>query len=217
MPEQPTLTIERRDRAGSAISRRLRHEGKVPAVLYGHGSKPELIAISQRSLADLLAHGGHSALVQLQIDGKRLDTALLRELQHDPVSRKIIHADLQRVSANEEVRTKLPIVTVGVAVGVKDFGGVMDVLIHEIEVEGPASRLPEHLEVDVEGLNLHEHLTATQVKLPDGFQLLTPPDTIVVAIEPSKVARALEEAEAAGPAAEQLQPERVGETPPEGA
>ncbi|MBV9271154.1 MAG: 50S ribosomal protein L25 [Candidatus Eremiobacteraeota bacterium] len=213
MAQQQTLTIERRERGGTTVARKLRHEGMVPAVLYGHGVNPELLAISQKAITDLVTHGGRTTLIELRLDGKRFDTALVRELQHDPVTRRIIHADLQRVSANEAVRASLPIATSGTARGVKDFGGVLDVLIHELEVEGPANKLPDRIDVDVTALGLHEHVTAGEIELPKGFTLLSNPEAIVVSVESSKVAKALEEAEA-GAALEQAEPERVGEAAP---
>lgn len=218
MAQQQTLTIERRENRGTTPSHKLRHEGKVPAVLYGHGADPELLAISQKAITDLVTHGGRTLLIELRLDGKKFDTALVRELQTDPVTHRIIHLDLQRVSATEAVHASLPVVTTGTAVGVKDFGGVLDVLIHEIEVEGPANKLPENLEIDVSGLGLHEHITAGEIALPKGFKLLGSADAIVVSVEASKVARALEEAEAAAAApVEEAEPERVGEeTPAEG-
>jgi len=217
MAQQQTLTIERRDRGGTTVSKKLRHEGKIPAVLYGHGVNPELLAIPQKALNDLVTHGGRTSLIELQLDGKRFDTALVRELQQDPVTHRILHADLQRVSANEAVHTSLPVATTGTAKGVKDFGGVLDVLIHEIEVEGPANKLPERIEVDVSPLGLHEHITAGEIPLPKGFKLLSNPESIVISVEASKVAKALEEAEAAiAEPVEQVEPERVGEAAPEG-
>jgi large subunit ribosomal protein L25 len=215
MAQNLSLTIERRDGAGSTKAQALRRAGKVPGVLYGHGSS-ERIAIESRALDDLLHHGGRTHLIELKLGGKKLDTALVREVQIDPVSRKPIHVDLQRVTATEKVHTKLPLVTVGTADGVRNFGGVMDVLVHELEVEGPANKLPDHVEVDVTALGIHEHINAGDVKLPDGLRLLTTADTIVVTVESSKTARALEEAEAATPA-ETLQPELVGKPESEGA
>jgi len=215
--QQLSLAIERRERTGTTIAHALRRDGKVPGVLYGHGSS-EPIAIEARALDELLHHGGRTGLIQLQLNGKRLDTALVREVQIDPVSRKTIHVDLQRVAANETVHAKLRVTTVGTADGVRNFGGVMDVLVHEIDVEGPANKLPDHVEVDVTNLVIHEHATAGEIALPAGFKLLTPADAVVVTVEASKTARALEEAEAAGTfAAEQAQPELVGKPETEGA
>lgn len=215
MAQQLSLVIERRDGGGSTKARSLRHAGKVPGVLYGHGSS-ESIAVEGRALSDLLHHGGSSGLIELKMGGKKFDTALVREVQIDPVSRKPIHVDLQRVSATETVHTKVPLVTVGTPDGVRNFAGVMDVVIHELDVEGPANKLPEHLEVDVTDLGIHQHVNAGDVKLPAGIKLLTPADTLVVTVESSKTAHALEEAEA-GVAAEQAQPELVGKPEGEGA
>ncbi len=184
----------------------------MPGVLYGHGSS-ESIAVDRRAFDDLLHHGGRTGLVELKLGGKKFDTALVRQVQIDPVSRRAIHVDLQRVGANETVHAKLPVVTTGSADGVRNFGGVMDVIVYELEVEGPANKLPDHLEVDVTELGIHDHITAGEVKLPGGFKLITPPDAVVVTVEASKTARALEEAEAAGAAPlEEAQPELVRES-----
>lgn len=213
MAQQLSLTIERRDGSGTTKARALRHIGKIPGVLYGHGSS-EPIAVDRRALDELLHRGGRTGLVQLQLAGKRFDTALVREVQIDPVTRRPIHVDLQRVTATETVRTTVPVVTVGNPDGVRNFGGVMDVIVHELDIEGPANKLPDHLEVDVNDLGIHEHVSAGEIKLPDGFKLLTPADAVVVTVEPSKTARALEEAAAP---VEEVQPELVGEAPaPEG-
>ncbi|GAC1501283.1 MAG: 50S ribosomal protein L25 [Vulcanimicrobiaceae bacterium] len=205
-----TLSIEAREGAGSTRSSALRHAGKVPAVLYGHGSAPQAVALDARAFDDLLHRGAGTALVTLLMAGKKTDTVLVREVQRDPLTRKVIHADLQRVSANEEVHTRLPVVTIGVPIGVKEFGGVLDIVLHELEIAGPANRIPPNLEVDVSELGLHEHITASQVTLPDGFKMFTPPEAVVVAVESSKTALQLEET----PTLEQAEPEVVGETPP---
>lgn len=215
MAQQLSLTIERRDGSGTSKAKSLRHAGKVPGVVYGHGSS-DLIAVDRRALDDLLHHGGRTGLIELQLNGKRFDTALVREIQIDPVSRKTIHVDLQRVTATEKVHASVPVVTVGTPDGVRNFGGVMDVIVHDVEIEGPANKLPDHLEVDVYNLGIHEHVSASDIKLPSGFKLLTNPDTIVVTVEASKTARALEEAEIAAVTPE-VQPELVGKPEEEGA
>lgn len=211
MAQQQSLQVEPREGRGTSKSHALRRAGRVPGVVYGHGSS-QSIAIERRALEDLLHRGGRTGLIELKMDGKRFETALLRDVQIDPVSRKVIHVDLQRVTANETVHAKLPIATVGTPDGVRNFAGVMDIVLHELDIEGPANRLPDHLEVDVTELGLHDHITASQVALPSGFKLLTPPDTLVVTVESSKTARALEEAEL-GASMEQAQPEVIGEQP----
>ena len=207
--KEQTLPIERRERTGTSEARRLREAGRIPSVLYGHGTEPVHLSFDARTFSELAAHGGIHGLITLTLNGKKSDTAMVREVQRHPVSHKIAHVDLQRVSAHEAVHAKVPLATVGAARGVKDFAGVMEVLVHEIEVEGPVDELPDRVEVDVSELGIHQHATAAEVKLPKNFKLLTPPDTIVVSVDASKTARLLEEAEAPA-AVEQAQPEVIG-------
>lgn len=204
------LSIEPRTKLGTTGSQALRAAGKVPAVLYGHGAAPEHIALDARAFDDLLHHAGRNAIITLRDGGRKGQTALVREIARHPVSRRIVHADLQRVSADETIAASLPVVTIGIADGVKNAGAVMDVITHEIEIAGPANRIPENLEIDVTPLGVHEHVTAGQIPLPDGFKLVTAPETVVVTIEPSRTAHELEEAATPGEAAE---PEVIGAQP----
>jgi large subunit ribosomal protein L25 len=204
------LSVEPRVKLGTTGSNALRHSGKFPAVLYGHGAAPEHVAIDAHAFEELLHHGGRNAIITLS-GGAKSQMALVRDVQYHPVSRRVVHADLQRVSAKENIHAKLAVVTVGIARGLKESGGVMDVITHELEIEGPADSIPENLEVDVSALGLHEHLTAGDVKLPAGFKMVTPAETTVVAIESSRTERELEEA-AAGPT-QSAEPEVIGAKP----
>lgn len=176
-----TLTIHTRAKTGTTGAKAARREGKVPGVLYGHGS-PLSIAVESRDLADLLATGGQSHIVDATIDGKH-DSVLLRDVQRHPISHRPIAADFQRVSLTEEVYATVPIVTVGVAPGVKDDGGVLDTVTHALEIKGPAGKLPEELSVDVSALGIGGHILASQVALPAGFTLVTGGETTVVSVE----------------------------------
>jgi large subunit ribosomal protein L25 len=181
-----TVTIETRAGIGTTGAKKVRRDGKVPGALYGHGGS-QAIAVDMRTLADLISSGGASHVVDATIDGKH-ESVLLREVQRNPITHRPISADFQRVSQTEAITASIGIVTVGVAPGVKDEGGVMDVVTHAIDVKGPAGKLPEHFEIDVSALNVHDHVTAGDVKLPAGFTLLTPADTVIVAVEGSRTA-----------------------------
>ncbi|MBV9233782.1 MAG: 50S ribosomal protein L25 [Candidatus Eremiobacteraeota bacterium] len=212
MPKKElNLTIQPRSKTGTTGAQALRAEGKIPAVVYGHGAAPEHVAIDARAFSDLLHQGGRNTMITLADGRRKRETAIIRDVQIHPVSRRVIHADLQRISADEAIDARLTVVTVGVAEGVRNFGAVMDVITHELEVEGPADRIPDHLEVDVSALGIHEHVSAGDVNLPEGFKLLTPADTIVVTIEPSRTAQELEEA--AAPAEEAGEPQVIGAEP----
>ncbi len=202
-----TLDAELRERVGTTEAQRLRAAGKIPAVVYGHGAPAQHVALDARRFEELLTRIGRNAIIALTIDGKK-ETALVRDLRQHEVSRKILHVDLLRVSAKEHIHAKAPVVTTGVARGVKEFGGVMDVVVHELEIEGPADEFPDHIEVDVSDLGLHQHIVAGDVKVPKGFKIRTPADTIVVSIEASKTSQQLEEVPAAPVQAE---PEVIGQ------
>jgi large subunit ribosomal protein L25 len=176
-----TLTIHPRTDIGTTGAKRARREGKVPGALYGHGGS-EAISVDARTLADLLSTGGQSHIVDATIAGKH-ESVLLREVQRDPITHRPISADFQRVSQTEAINASVGVITVGTSRGVKDDGGVMDVVTHALEIKGPAGKLPEHFEIDVNGLGVGDHITAGDVKLPAGFTLITAPETIVVAVE----------------------------------
>jgi large subunit ribosomal protein L25 len=176
-----TLMIHLRAKTGTTGAKAARREGLVPGVLYGHGS-PLSVAVQARDLADLLTTGGQSHIVDATIDGKH-DSVLLRDVQRHPISHRPISADFQRVSQTEEIHATVPIVTDGVAPGVKDDGGVLDTVTHALEIKGPAGKLPEELHVDVSALQIGGNISAGQVALPAGFTLVTLPETIVVSIE----------------------------------
>ncbi len=201
------LSIEHREKLGTTGAHALRAAGKIPAVVYGHGNVPDHIAMDAHAFKDLLHRAGRNAIITLTDGDKSRQTALVRDVQTHPVTRRIVHADLQRVSADEAITARLGIVTVGVAEGVRLMGAVMDVISHEIEIEGPASQIPEHLEVDVTALTIHDHVTAGDIPLPAGFKLVSPPDTLVVSFEPP---RTHEEEATTGEAAE---PQVIGAEP----
>jgi large subunit ribosomal protein L25 len=181
-----TLTIHMRAKTGTTGAKAARREGLVPGVLYGHGS-PLSIAVQARDLADLLSTGGQSHIVDATIDGKH-DSVLLRDVQRHPISHRPIAADFQRVSQTEEVYATVPVIVSGVAPGVKDGGGVLDVVSHALEIKGPAGKLPEELTVDVSALEVGHHISAGQIVLPAGFALVTGAETVVVSIELTRAA-----------------------------
>src|SRR5579859_4795323 len=121
------LALLTRERTGTTGSNNARRDGKIPGILYGHGSKALAVEVDAHAFDQLLHGGGRNHLLEITIDGKNKDTALVREVQRDPISRRVVHADFQRVGATEEISALLPLVTIGTAEGVRQFGGVMDV------------------------------------------------------------------------------------------
>ena len=187
MPKQHTLaklTLEPRTNTGTTSAHALRRIGKIPGVVYGHGA-PTPITIEVKQLSDLLLSGHRSHIVDATI-GQERDSVLLRRIEAHPITRKALSVDFQRVRRDEEVHSTVQIVTVGTPAGVREQDGVMDVILHALDIKGPADSIPDSITVDVSELGLHQHITAGQIPLPKGSVLVTNPETVVVAVETTR-------------------------------
>jgi len=181
-----SLAVKTRARTGTTAAIAVRRTGGIPGTLFGHGRPPVSVELEAKAFDELLHAGGKNQLLEITLDGGASDTALIRDVQRDPLTRRVIHADLQRVSATEEISASLPLVTIGVPEGVRQFGGVMDVIVRTIDVLGPANALPESIEADVSALGIHQHLSAADLVLPPKIKLDIDPATVLVSIEPSR-------------------------------
>lgn len=175
-----SLTLEPRTDLGKTGAHRLRAQGKIPGVVYGHGEATP-ITIDEKTLTELILSGNRHHVVDATIAGAR-DSVLLRTIETHPITRKALSVDFQRIASGESVNASVPVTTSGTAAGVRDAGGVLEVVTHALDVKGPAQAMPDHLVVDVTNLGLHEHVTASQVPLPQGFTLLTAADTLVITV-----------------------------------
>jgi large subunit ribosomal protein L25 len=199
-----TLNAQPREGQGKGATRRLRHAGLVPAIVYGANKEPTPIALEYRVVTQSLAHEAFfSHILTLNVDGAS-ERVILKDLQRHPASSAIMHVDLQRVSEDEEIRVRVPLHFLGEdkAPGVRLEHGVVGHMFTEVEVSCLPKNLPEFIEVDVSGLHLHEALHLSDLKLPPGVELVDlgagdEHDTAVVSIHPERVER--EEPEAAGP------------------
>lgn len=190
-----TLQVEKRDSRGKRKAKQLRAAGKVPGVLYGHGEAAVSLAIASDQIKAALRHG--SRVVQLA--GDVSDSALIRELQFDTYGKEILHIDFARVSADERVHVKVPLEVKGQAPGVKE-GGVIEHLIHEVEIECPVSSMPEKIVVNVSNLKLDDAISLGEIPLPEGVTLLSGADEVAVhCVKPMEQG---EEAEATSEGAE---------------
>ena len=179
--------------------------GSIPAVLYGHGLEPVALSIAAESLETAMRHG--SRLVDLT--GAVSEPAFIRELQWDTWGTHVVHVDFTRISADELVRVELTIELRGEAPGVKE-GGVVDQLIHQVEVECPAGNIPDKLHVNINHLKLNDSILLGSVELPDKAKAFGDPAAIVVhCIVP--VEKPDEEEGAAAPG----EPEVIGAKPEE--
>ncbi|HTU26648.1 MAG TPA: 50S ribosomal protein L25 [Pirellulales bacterium] len=191
-----TLIVEKRQHHGKRNARRLRASGSIPAILYGHGEENIPLTVSAEALTAAVRHG--SRVVELK--GVVQEKAFIREMQWDVYGLEVLHVDLSRVSEHERLHLRVSLELRGQAIGLKS-GGVVEHLIHDLEIECPALSIPEKIEVPVSDLELDGAIHAGQLKLPPGVVLLADPDQVVVqcVLPQEEEAPALEGAGAAEP------------------
>jgi large subunit ribosomal protein L25 len=201
-----TLKAQGRDGHGKGAARKLRAQGLVPVVVYGHGDQTRSLAVSALDLEKLL-HGisVENTVVSLAVEGGGSTDVLIRDVQTHPVKANVIHVDFVQVHANEPIKLHVPIRLIGTPVGVRDDGGVMDQEIHEIEVQCLPADIPEIADVDVSALGIGDSVRVDQITL-DRVTILTDRDQTVATVHLPKVHDLAEDTDAAG-----TEPEVVGD------
>lgn len=175
MSEDNKVQAERRENFGKGYARRLRAAGQIPAVLYGHGTAPQHLALPGHQVSLIIRRA--NALLELDIAGEQ-ELALVKDVQKDPVHQIIEHIDLLVVKKGEKLAVDVPVVVVG-----EPFAGTIANLDNTtVSLEVEATHIPQNIEVDVEGLEDGTHITAADLKLPKGATLVTEPETLIVAI-----------------------------------
>ena len=178
MAQQANLQVATRTATGKGAARSLRREGKVPGVIYGHGREAEAVAVDTTALQKMLVGvSAATTILDVAIDGRAPVKALIRELQRDPLRPgEIIHLDLYEVRSDEEITLQVPIRLIGIPDGVRNFGGVLDHVLRELEVEVLPSDIPEHVDLDVTALTIGHSLFVRDLKV-DKAKILNDPDT----------------------------------------
>ena len=199
------VIAEVRENFGKGFARRLRAAGKIPAVIYGHGTDPVHVALPGHQVALLVRRA--NAVLELEISGAQQLT-LVKDVQKDPVRQIIEHIDLLVVKKGEKVQVDVPVVVVG-----EPFAGTIANLDNAtVSLEVEATHIPENVEVDVEGLEDGTHITAADLKLPKGAALVTDAETLIVAISvPAATLAEVDEIEAADEAVAEEQSEEAAE------
>jgi large subunit ribosomal protein L25 len=167
------LNAELRDDTGKGASRRLRHAGRVPAIMYGGGKDPEALSLSHNEVLRNLEHEAFYSHILTIKSGGAETQAILRDLQRHPSKPVVMHMDLQRISATEKLKTHAPIHFIGedVAPGVK-AGGLVSHDLTEVSIECLPKDLPEFIEVDVSGLDIGESIHLSGLNIPEGVTLI---------------------------------------------
>jgi large subunit ribosomal protein L25 len=216
--EEVTLVAEVRPGDGKSEARRIRREGKVPAVVYGLGTDAQPVAVPDRELQHILhGPGGANTLINLDLSGKQ-ELVLARQIQRHPVRHNLMHVDLIRVSRDVAIAAEVPVHLMGEPVGVRD-GGILEQVTFTLSVEARPADIPRSIEIDVSALNIGDHLAVGDLVLPQGVTTTQEPDEQVAHVSqprglalPEEIEAA--EAEAEAEAAEGEGAEAEGGAPP---
>ncbi len=198
MSDQLTLSAEARDRAGKGASRALRREGRVPAVIYGMNETPLSIHVEEKLLNKLLGTGHFfNSVVMVEVDGKKVRT-LPKDVAFHPVSDRPLHADFLRVSEHAQVHVNVPVrfENEDASPGIKK-GGVLNIVLHDVELIVDAAEIPDDIVVDLTGYDVGDSIHISAVKLPKGAKVVDTSDfSFATIVAPSALKSAEGEAEA---------------------
>ena len=198
-----TLEVTRREQTGKEQAKKLRREGKVPAVVYGGHKEPVAITVDRKAVSELVTKGEHGirSVFLLKMAGTDQQRhAMIKEITIDPLTRRMKHIDFVRVVMDEKVKVTVPVHLHGTAIGVKE-GGLLDWQVRELHLECLPTAIPDTVEVDVTPLGGHDYLRVKDLTLPEGVKVLDDPERVVVGVTHARaeVADAAAEAAAAEP------------------
>lgn len=201
-----TIKAETRKPGGRTVNRRLRREGWVPAVVYGHGETPETLSLLRHDLELALQHTAH--VIKVDLDGKEIQF-LIKEVQYDHLQHEPVHADLMRVRLDERVTVKVALDFRGEPHGIHE-GGEFIPIITDLEVECPLLNIPESIRVKIDHLGVGQALHVSEIALPEGVASTHDPDDAVAVVRAKRGVSVEAEAPAEGEEAAAAEPEVIG-------
>jgi large subunit ribosomal protein L25 len=219
---RPKLTVAPRELFGSRATRRLRREGFVPGVVYGHGGEARPFQVPARELRHVLSEG--HTLLDLELDGSKAVPVVIKEQQHHPVRGEVLHVDCLEVRLDEEIQAEVPIELEGTdqAPGVRE-GGVLEHVTREVTVEALPTEIPERITVDVSEMEINDTINLDSVTMPSGVKLMAeePEEITIATLSPPRVEEepepeVEEEAELVGEGEEAPEGEEAAEAEGEG-
>jgi large subunit ribosomal protein L25 len=201
MSKQATLSARVRPETGSNAVKNVRARDAVPAIVYGSSVQPQNLEINRREFEMLLSHAaGESILVELAIEDQGQTVkhlSLVQEVQHHPLRGDVVHIDFHAVSAHETIEASIPLEPVGEADGVKNYGGILEIVVRDLSIRCLPKDLPEIIEVDVSALKVGDAIHVRDLKLPAGVEAILDGDVTVLSIAPPNVVAAVETEEPA--------------------
>jgi len=194
--EKVKLVVQHREAAGSRGARRLRREGRIPGVLYGHGKPATLLSVEPAQLRAALSTGAgtHAVLEVVFEDQKKVHRAIVKEMELDRVKHTVTHVDLEEVRLDQVVETRVAVLFEGTSKGVK-MGGMVDEVSREVTVKGLVTDIPEHLVVDITELGLGDAAHVADLHVPDGLEVLDDAELVLCSVLLPRKAEVVEEVE----------------------
>ena len=197
------LKAEIREHTGSKTVRKVREQGRIPAIVYGHKKTPAAISLDAHNFVEGLHHGHRVMDIQI---GKKKEKTIVKELQYDHLGKNIIHVDFIRVDVGETVKVRIPIELKGTAAGTHE-SGIIEEHTDRLEIECRVTDIPETIVVSVKDVHVGDTLHAGEIELPDGINLVSSPETLLVTCHLVAAAKTTEEVEEEMP----VTPEIIGE------
>lgn len=179
-----TLNASVRNTARKGDVKKLRRDGKVPGVFYHKSMEPQVIEVTEASLKPLV-YTSEAHIVSLEIAGQENRSCILKDIQFDPVTERIVHFDLQGITKDEKLEMEVPVLFVGSAAGIKK-GGVLQTSVHKLVIECLPADVPQHIEVDISNLDLGSSIHVEDIKT-EKYTILNPEGTVVVSVVAPKV------------------------------
>jgi large subunit ribosomal protein L25 len=188
------LSVERRTTKGKGAARQNRRDGQIPGVLYGPDIDPVSVAVDERAFRAAMKEARGHSIMNIQLDGKETK-AVLREMQRDPVTNRVLHIDFHAIAMNKPIHIRIPIHCVGTAHGVKVDGGIMQQTMRELPISCLPTNIPDDVEVDVSDLGIGDAIHISDLDLPNVEILAEERRTIVVISAPTVIKAAATEEE----------------------
>lgn len=201
MKKKITIVAEPRAERGKNEARRLRVRGRIPAIAYGAGKDATALSVDPKEIDKLLySSTGHNTIFDLQMEGEGTTPAMIVDWQHDPIKDSLLHVDMARIDLTKKLTVRVPVHTDGEPIGVKQQGGLMEVVHREVEIECLPNRIPENFTVNVRDLMIGQNLRAADIPIDDDIELKSPPTLVichVVELRATETTEGEAEAEAA--------------------
>lgn len=189
-----TLEVDARTETGKGPARRARAQGKVPAVFYGQTVEPVSLLVDAKAMGQALhTEAGGNILINLNVNGDSYLT-VPREVQKHPIKGNLLHVDFVRVARDVKITAHVPLHLEGEAVGVKQ-GGQIDQYLYELEIEALPTDVPSYVEIDVSDFEMGDSMKSGEIKLPDGVEMISPDDELVLAVNEPTVMKVESDAE----------------------